>query len=162
MAEETLLTIALSVVTDQFKTLKQGNTAGSVYRVLADEPVPVYDLPGRGSPVMVRLKPGALLVGFSDPGEMRQVNTANQQFGYIKRSVKLVPVEGLDPEELYDPEKRAAVEAALPPVDEMGTVHATENSRTKRTQHYFMIGFVIVLILGILLVVMLAPATPVK
>ncbi len=110
MADETLLTIALSVVTDRFKVLKEGNVAGSVYRVLADEPVPVYDTPTHGSQVMVRLKPGALLVGFSDPGEMRQINTAGQMFGYIKRSVKLVPVAGLDPEGLYDPEKRAAVE----------------------------------------------------
>ncbi len=162
MAEETLLTIALSVVTDQFKTLKKGNVAGNVYRMLGDEPVPVYDSPAKGSQVMLRLKPGALLVGFSDPGEMRQINTAGQMFGYIKRSVKLVPVGGLDPEGLYDPERRAAVEATLPPMEEMGSAHAAEQSRTKRNQQYFMIAFVLVIILGILLVVMLSSAKPVK
>jgi hypothetical protein len=154
--------MALSVVTDQFKILKKGNVAGNVYRVLADEPVLVYDSPARGSPVMLRLKPGALLVGFSDPGELRQINTADQMFGYIKRSVKLVPVAGLDPEGLYDPEKRAAVEAALPPLDEMGSAHAAEQSRTKRNQNYFMIGFVLVVLLGIVTVVMLSSGTPVK
>ncbi|MGO9258433.1 MAG: hypothetical protein ACLQU1_19265 [Bryobacteraceae bacterium] len=162
MAEETLLTIALSVVTDQFKTLKKGNVAGNVYRMLGDEPVPVYDSPAKGSQVMLRLKPGALLVGFSDPGEMRQINTAGQMFGYIKRSVKLVPVAGLDPEGLYDPEKRAAVEAALPPLDEMGSAHAAEQIRTKRNQNYFMIGFVLFVLLGIVTVVMLTSGTPVK
>ena len=103
--EETLLTIALSVVTDQFKVLKKGNVTGNVYRLMAEEAVPLYDSPTRGANVMRRLRPGSLLVGFGDPGEMRQINTADQFFGYIKRSVKLVPVQGLDPRGSVRPRK---------------------------------------------------------
>jgi hypothetical protein len=162
VANETLMTMVLSVVTDQFSVLKKGNVAGNVYRVQSDEPVPVYDTPGRSSLVMLRMKPGALLVGFSDPGEMRQICTADQSFGYIKRTVKLVPVQGLDPEGLYDAETRAAAEAALPPIDEMGSAHAAQQIRAKRNQQYFMIGFVLFVILGMLMVVMITSAKPVK
>jgi len=163
MAEETLLTIACSVVTDQFKTLKDGDVAGKVYRMLADEPVPVYESPMANAQIMLRLQPGALIVAFSDPWEMRQINTADQTFGYIKRTVKLVPVKGLDPDGLYDPAKRAAVESTLPPVDQMGCAYATQLDQTKRDQKWFMVGFVIVILLGILAKVMLhSHAVPVK
>jgi hypothetical protein len=154
--------IALSVVTDQFKVLKQGNVAGRVYRLLSKETVPLYDSPTSGAHVMRKLKPGTLLVGFSDPGEMRQVNTADQLFGYIKRSAKLVPVAGLAAVELYDDEKRRAVEATLPPIDQMGLAHAAAESRTKRNQNLFMMGFVLLIVLGLLSMVVLSPASPAK
>jgi hypothetical protein len=163
VAEETLLTIALSAVTDQFKVLKNGNTAGHVYRLMAGETVPVYDSPGPGANIMRRLKPGVLLVGFNDPGPLRQVCTIDQTFGYIKRTWKLVPVGGIDPEGLYDPEKRAAFESGLPSPEEMLAAYTAEQSRTKRNQQYFMIGFVAFILLGIMTTVLLhSPAVPVK
>jgi hypothetical protein len=61
--------------------------------------------------------PGSLLVVFDDPGKMRQVNTAEQTFGYIERNVKLAAVDHMIPAEVYDPRLRAAAEmrlAALP------------------------------------------------
>jgi hypothetical protein len=63
------------------------------------------------------VKPGALLVAFADAGKMRQVNTADQTFGYIDRSVKLAAMDVLIPDEVYDPAARAAAEAALPALD---------------------------------------------
>lgn len=156
------MSIALSVVTDQFKVLKNGNVAGSVYRLLAEQPVPLYEAPTRGANVMRRLKPGSLVVGYSDPGEMRQVNTADQVFGYIKRTVRLVPVQGLDPEGLYDPERRAAVEATLPPVEQMGSAFAIQQSRTKRNQNFFMMGFVLLILLGLGSVLLHSPVPGVK
>src|SRR5205807_6669516 len=99
--------MAMSSVAKPFNSLKHGNVQGRVYRILSDQPVPLFDMPGPKSPVMLRLKPGSMVVAVSDPGEMRQVNTADQQFGYMARSVKLVPVPGLEPDGRYDPEKRA-------------------------------------------------------
>ena len=162
MPEETLLKIAFSVVTDQFKVLKKGNVAGNVYRLLSEQPVALYDSPTRGAHIMRRLKPGTLVVGFSDPGEMRQINTADQIFGYIKRSVKLLPVPGLDAEGLYDAEKRAAVEATLPPLDQMGLAFSAAEISNKRNQKYFMMGFVVLILLGLLSVLVFSPASPAK
>jgi len=161
VANESLLTIALAPVTDQFKALKNANMAGSVYRVFAEEPVSMYDAPGEGANMMRRLAPGALVVGFSDPGEMRQINTADQVFGYIKRSVRLLPVEGLDPESLYDPEKRAAVESTLPPLEQMQSAWVAREARTRRNQKLFMAAFVLLILLGLLSTLLHSPA-PVK
>src|SRR5215471_18976018 len=101
---------------DELAALNQGNLLGRVYRVLSQETVPVYDLQDAKSAVLARVKPGALIVVFDDPGKMRQVNTADQTFGYLDRSVKLTPVNHVIPAEVYDPKLRAAVEAALPPL----------------------------------------------
>jgi len=152
----------LSIITDQFKTLKRADLGGKVYRLLTEEPVPVYDLPLLSAPVMRRLQPGSLLVGFSDPGEMRQINTANQDFGYIKRSVTLLPVEGLNPEGLYDPERRAVVESALPSLEEMAAAYATQQTRAKRKQYCFMIALFLVILLGVLIVLTWSPPVPAK
>lgn len=100
---------------DELSALNQGNPLGRVYRVLASAPVPVYDRDRPGSMVLARVKPGALLVVFDDPGKYRQVNTADQTFGYLDRSVKLEPIKNMIPAEVYDPKLRAAAEAALPP-----------------------------------------------
>ncbi|HTX40060.1 MAG TPA: M48 family metalloprotease [Bryobacteraceae bacterium] len=102
---------------DELASFNRGNPMGRVYRVLAMEPVPVYETPNTHSPVLTRVKPGSLLVGFDDPGKMRQVNTAEQTFGYIDRSIKLAAMDPLVPEEVYDPASRAAAEAALPPLN---------------------------------------------
>ena len=59
------------------------------------------------------VQPGALIVVFDDPGAMRQVNTADQTFGYLGRGVKLHAVDNLIPAEVYDPHLRAAAEAKL-------------------------------------------------
>jgi hypothetical protein len=64
--------------------------------------------------VIARVNPGSLVVVFDDPGKMRQVNTADQTFGYMERAVKLAPVDHVIPAEVYDPKLRAAAEAALP------------------------------------------------
>jgi len=158
--DETLLSLAVSAVTKPFNTLKNGNVMGQVCRVVSDEPVPIYDTPGPSNLVMVRVRPGSLVVAYSDPGEMRQVNTADQMFGYVKRSVKLVPVEGLTPEELYEPDKRAAFEAALPSTEDF--IPATEQAERKSKLHknLFMMGFVTILLLGILLVMTRPPKEP--
>jgi heat shock protein HtpX len=101
---------------DELSVLNQGNPLGRVYRVLATDPVPVYDQPKPGSVVQTRVQPGALLVVFDDPGPYRQVNTANQVFGYLERSVKLQVLNDLIPEEVYNSKLRAAAEAILPPL----------------------------------------------
>jgi hypothetical protein len=152
--------MAMAVVAKPFDTLKNGEVQGRVYRLLAEEPIPVYDSLAPKSPVMVRLRPGSLVVAFSDPGELRQINTADQQFGYISRSVKMVPVEGLDPEGLYDPEKRAEVEAKLPPVEGMLPAQAKAQTKQKRNQFLFMMGFVAVIVFGFLFVVLKPPPDP--
>jgi heat shock protein HtpX len=102
---------------DELAALNQGNTMGRVYRMLAAAPVPVYDTPRPHAPVLTRIPPGALFVAFDDPTRLRQVNTADQTFGYIDRSVKLQPMPEIIPYEIYDPKVRAAIETALPPLD---------------------------------------------
>jgi hypothetical protein len=149
-------------VTDQFKVLKHGNVAGSVYRLLAEEPVPLYESPVKNANIMRRVTPGSLVVVFSDPGELRQINTSDQTFGYIARSVKLVPVAGIDPDGVYDPEKRAAIEATLPPMDEMGAAHATKVSVDRRNQHLFVIGLIFLALLGIVTMFLVSPAAKPK
>jgi heat shock protein HtpX len=104
---------------DELASLNRGNPLGRVFRVAAvAEPVPVYDdiRPGIPPMVIARLNPGALIVVFDDPGKMRQINTANETFGYIERAVKLIPLDNVIPAEIYDPHLRAAVEAKLPPL----------------------------------------------
>lgn len=163
MEEKTLFGIVLSVVTEQFKVLKNGNVSGNVYRLQAKEPVPVYDSPMPNANIMRRLKPGCLLVGYSDPGKMRQINTADQLFGYIRRTVTLLPVQGLDAEGLYDPERRAAVESALPPLDQMGSAYVTEQTRNRRNQYCFMMAFAMVILLGMVTTALIhSHAVPVK
>jgi heat shock protein HtpX len=95
--------------------LHQGNPMGRVYRLLAATPVPVYETPSPHSMVLTRIRPGALFVAFDDLTKLRQVNTADQTFGYIDRSVKLQTMPDVIPNEVYDPKTRAAIEAALPP-----------------------------------------------
>jgi hypothetical protein len=101
----------------------RGNPMGRVFRVIAAVPVPVYDSIRRGIPPMVidRLLPGALVVAFDDPGQMREVITARETFGYIDNSVKLVQLENVIPAEIYDPKSRAAIEASLPPLGAVAT-----------------------------------------
>jgi len=101
---------------DELAVLNQGNPLGRVYRVLSTEPVPIFDQPYPSSMILTRVQPGALLVVFDDPGRYRQVNTAEQTFGYLDRSVKLLPLKDLIPAEVYDPQARAAAEAILPPL----------------------------------------------
>jgi hypothetical protein len=85
--------------------------------VLARESVAVYDQPNSGSEVVAYLQPGKLAVAFDDPGPFCQVNTADWTFGYIPRSVELLPIPDLIPAEVYDSKSRAAAEARLPPLD---------------------------------------------
>ena len=105
------------VAQDEFAALCQGNPMGRVFRVLAREPVAVYDQPNSGSEVVAYLQPGKLAVAFDDPGPFCQVNTADWTFGYIPRSVELLPIPDLIPAEVYDSKSRAAAEARLPPLD---------------------------------------------
>ncbi len=95
---------------DELASFNRGNPMGRVYRLMSTTPVPVYETPSLHSSVLTRVKPGSLLVAFDDPGKMRQINTADQTFGYIERSVKLAAMEMVIPEEVYDHTARA-----LPP-----------------------------------------------
>lgn len=101
---------------DEPSFVNEGNPMGRVYRVLSQTPVPVFDQATAVSIVVTRVSPGALLVVFDDPGPFRQVNTANQTFGYLERSVRLQLLNDLTPEEVYNPKLRAAAEAILPPL----------------------------------------------
>ena len=105
-----------SVAQDELSILTVGNPMGSVHRVLDRTPVPIYDRADLRSAMVGRVLPGALIVVFDDPGAFRQVNTADQTFGYMARSVKLQAIDLL-PAELYDPATRTAAEKALPPLD---------------------------------------------
>ena len=134
------------VVDHLFKTLKPGDVQGKVYRLLSREPVPLYDSPIPGACITRRLQPGSLVVGFSDPGEMQQINTADQTFGYLKRPITLVPIEGLTPDGLYDPQRCAAFESALTSLEELGANYAMQQRRMQSRQRFFMV--VLVLLLG--------------
>ena len=109
----------MSNVQDELASFNRGNPMGRVFRLLSSQPVPIYELSSTQSTVLTRIRPGELIVVFDDPGKMRQVNTARQNFGYIERSVKLAAIEGMIPAEVYDPEARAAAEAKLPPLEAM-------------------------------------------
>jgi len=135
---------------DELSALNQGNPLGRVYRVLANDPVPVYDQPKPGSVVQTRVQPGALLVVFDDPGPYRQVNTANQTFGYLERSVKLQVLNDLIPEEVYNPKLRAAAEAILPPLSvAMATASVAKKDPDKKgdslTAHQIFVAGVLAL-----------------
>jgi heat shock protein HtpX len=103
---------------DELDAFTRGNPAGRVFRVVAAEPVPVYDNIRPGNPpwVIAHVPPGALIVAFDDPGPKREVITASQTFGFIENSVELVPLENVLPAEIYDSRLRAAIEASLPPL----------------------------------------------
>jgi len=99
---------------DELASFNRGNPMGRVYRLVSPTAVPVYETPATTSPVLTRIQPGALVVVFDNPGKMRQINTADQTFGYIERPAKLIPMDMLIPEEVYDTVARAAAEASLP------------------------------------------------
>jgi Zn-dependent protease with chaperone function len=88
-------------------------TPGRVYQFVSSEATPLFDRPGPGALVRRRIEPGALLVVFDAQGKMHQVNTAEEVFGYVSRKVKLRAVEGVLPQEVYEPEARAAIEEVL-------------------------------------------------
>jgi heat shock protein HtpX len=101
-------------VGDEFAGLMRGTAMGRVHRVLSAEPVAVYESERPNALVAGWLKPGSLFVLFDAPGRMRQVNTPEEQYGYIDRKVKVKAVDGVLPQEVYDPKLRAAAEASLP------------------------------------------------
>jgi len=146
---------------DELDSLNRGNPMGRVFRVIAAEPVPVHDdvRPGMKPMVIARVKPGALIVAFDDPGKMRQVNTADQTFGYIERSVKLVPLDHVIPAEIYDPATRAAVEAKLPPLGAVAVRAEPQprapSSNALTAKHLLVAGAVFVVVLAVMLVVLL-------
>ena len=126
---------------DELTALNQGNLMGRVYRVVVDEIVPVYDLSNKNSAVIARVKPGSLIVVFDDPGKMRQINTADQTFGYIDRAIKLSPVNHVVPAEVYDPKMRAAAEAALPPLGAIEAPQSPGVGGLTRAQLVMTLGF---------------------
>jgi hypothetical protein len=91
----------------------QGNPMGRVFRLVASAPVPLYDTPSPKSPTLAHIPPGSLVVGFDDPSRMQQICTADETFGYIARSVRLMALPDLMPAEVYDPKLRAAAEARI-------------------------------------------------
>jgi heat shock protein HtpX len=98
---------------DHLAAINQGHVMGRVYRLMSSEAVPIFDKPDPRALVVARVKPGALLVVFDTPGKMRQVNTAQEAFGYMSLEVKLQAVPGVLPQEIYDPRTRAAAEEVL-------------------------------------------------
>ncbi len=136
---------------DELSSLNQGNLEGRVYRVAAAAPVAVYDTPVANSFRVATLQPGALVVVFDDPGRMRQVNTADQTFGYIERSVPLKPVDNLIPAEVYDPKLRAAAEARLAPVAAAEPVPVAARKGLSGMQVVFACGFGVVVFAGMMI-----------
>jgi hypothetical protein len=63
----------------------------------------------------------------------------------------------LDPEGLYDPERRATVESTLPPLDCFALAHAAAESKARLIQKIFMAGFLAIILIGILFVVLKPP-----
>jgi heat shock protein HtpX len=140
---------------DELDSLNRGNPMGRVFRVIASEPVPVYhDDAGSGATPMVttRLKPGALIVAFDDLSKMRQINTADETFGYIDRSVKLAQIDNVIPAEIYDPRHRAAVEAKLPPLDAVA-VRATPKGASPNSSAFTTTQIVIIAVVFLAVVV---------
>jgi len=139
---------------DELDHLNQGNPMGRVFRVISSEPVPVYyeDARADSRPVVTaRIKPGGLIVAFDDLSKMRQINTADETFAYIARSVKLLQLDNVIPAEIYDPKTRAAVEASLPPLGAVA-VRATPQSQAPSsnaltTTHIVIIAVVFVAVL---------------
>jgi hypothetical protein len=128
---------------------------GRVYRVISESVAPVYDQANPASAVLARVKPGSLLVVFDDPGRMRQVNTVDQTFGYMARTVKLAPVSNVIPAEVYDPKLRAAVEAALPPLSAMTMpARPAVAGGLTRTQIYVALGFGGVVFAGMMMILL--------
>ncbi|HUI78395.1 MAG TPA: M48 family metallopeptidase [Bryobacteraceae bacterium] len=116
---------------DELAVLNVGNPLGRVYRLLAHSPVPLYDQPTAGSLVQTYVQPGSLIVGFDDPGPYRQVNTPDQTFGYLDRSVKLQLLNDIVPDEVYNPKLRAAAESILPPLSVALATTVAKKAQTK-------------------------------
>jgi heat shock protein HtpX len=148
-----------SAARDELAALNSGNPMGRVFRVHAAEPVILYDDVRPGIPPMKigTINPGALIVAFDDPGKLRQVTTANETFGYIDRSVKLVQLDNVVPAELYDPKLRAAVEAKLPPLDAaaMRTDAQPVSKTLSNTELFIAAGLVFLIVLTGLLAVLM-------
>lgn len=140
-----------SAAQDELIVRNVGNPMGRVYRVLSQSAVPVYDQPNPGSLVQKHVQPGGLLVVFDDPGPYRQVNTPDQTFGYLNRSVKLQLLNDLIPEEVYNPKLRAAAEAILPPLSvAMATASISKKGQPASAGGLTMEQFVVAAMLAIL------------
>ena len=151
-------TMSLPILS-QFKVLERGEIGGKVCRLLAAEPVALYDSPLADSRIVRKLQPGSLVVAFDDPGEKRQIATGDQSFGYIDRALTLLPIQGVEPLTIYDAEKRTAVESGLPSLETSRADYAAEQRRMKRSQYWFVFGFFLVAVLGTLAVLVhISPA----
>ena len=136
---------------DELSVLNQGNVTGRVYRVTANQPVAVYEMANLQACRVATVQPGALIVVFDDPGRMRQVNTADQTFGYIERSVELKPVDDLIPAEVYDPSLRASAEAKLARANAAEAVPAPPKAPLSVRQMAIALGFGVAVFAGMLL-----------
>jgi hypothetical protein len=134
---------------DELAALNQGNVMGRVYRVMAAHPIPVYETPVPNACKLAMVMPGSFIVAFDDPGRMRQINTAEQTFGYIGRNVKLAAVDHMIPAEVYDPRLRTAAEMRL------GALTAEQASPEKRPlsirQMAIVLGFGVLVFAGTML-----------
>ena len=95
---------------DELSVLTNGNPMGRVFRVLSD--ATLYDRPDLRSATVAKVKAGALLVVFDDPGKFRQVLTHDETFGYMPAAIKLQRVDML-PSEIHDPAARKSALEAL-------------------------------------------------
>jgi heat shock protein HtpX len=136
---------------DHLSSIKQGNVMGRVYRVIANEHVSVFDKAGPGALLRLKVKPGAMIVAFDTPGIMRQVNTAEEVFGYISHDVRLEPVPGVLPQEIYDPKARAAAEEVLARQERQRTSRGASGKpagNLTRQQVWIAVGFSAAVFLG--------------
>jgi len=98
--------------TDELALVTTGNPMGRVFRVM-DQESPIFDRPTPASLIIARVKQGDLLIVFDDPGNMRQVVTSKQTFGYLPRTVKLQR-EDLMPAEIHNANARVSTADAPP------------------------------------------------
>ncbi len=132
---------------DEISVLTAGNPMGRVFRVLSA--TSLYDRPDVRSFIVARVKAGALLVIFDDPGRFRQVLTPDQTFGYMPASVKTQKVDML-PAEIHDPAARAAMESA--PIAAPAVANAAAGPRLTPWQVVAATAFGLTVFTGIFLV----------
>jgi len=134
---------------DEISVLTAGNPMGRVFRVLSE--TSIYDRPDVRSFIVARVRAGALLVVFDDPGRFRQVLTPDQTFGYMPASVRIQKIDML-PAEIHDPAARAAAESAA--VAAQAVVQAAASRRLTPVQVVIAAALGVTVFAGIFLVML--------
>jgi hypothetical protein len=135
---------------DELSVLTTGSPMGRVFRVLSD--TTLYDQSNLKSVPVARVKAGALVVVFDDPGKFRQILTHDQTFGYMPNTVKLVRVDML-PAEIHDPVARAAA-LAKPMPTQAEVAPRSSSAGLTTTQIVITAAFTLMLFAGIFFALM--------